>query len=58
MVVLTVEQLYEDLQKMMDEGLEKCQLYGVASPYKLKEIGKMHDNGKTKWIDVSDDEDW
>jgi hypothetical protein len=56
--MLTVKQLYDDLKKMMEEGLGQCQLYGVASPYKLKEIGKMHDDGKAKWINVTDDENW
>jgi hypothetical protein len=56
--MMTVEQLYEDLKKLMDEGLGKCQLYGVASPYRLKEYGEMRDDGRTKYIVVSDDENW
>ena len=56
--MMTVERLYEDLRKLMDEGLGKCQLYGVRSPHSLKENGEMRDDGRVKWIDVSDDENW
>ena len=56
--MMTVERLYEDLKKLMDEGLGKCQLYGVRSPYLLKEYGKMREDARTKYIDVSDDENW
>lgn len=58
--MMTVKKLYEELQQLMDEGLEDCQLYGVRSPLMLKKYGKMCEDHRTetKYIDVSDKENW
>ena len=58
--MITVKKLYEELQQLMDDGLEECQLYGVKSPLMLKKYGKMREDHltKTKYIDVSDEENW
>lgn len=58
--MMSVKRLYEELKELMEEGLEDCQLYGVRSPLIERKYGKLmvDPQSKTKWMDVSDDENW
>ena len=50
----TVKALYEDLKKLMDKGMEDCQLYGVRLPSRCS----VNEDNHTKWINVADKENW